>query len=88
MRLKLITPPAVEPITATEAKLHARIDISDDNSLVGDLITTAREYCEGVNGHAFITQTWELVSGRVPGEYENQAAHASAAIGDFDHLLR
>jgi uncharacterized phiE125 gp8 family phage protein len=41
-----ITPPAAEPVTLTEAKLHLREDGTDQDSLIEGLITAAREYVE------------------------------------------
>ena len=49
--------PTVEPITATEAKLHCRVDISTDDSLIAALIVAARQYCEYYTGRAFVTRT-------------------------------
>lgn len=60
MALKLVTGPAVEPVTLSEAKLHCRVDISDDDALIGTLIAAARRYVEGVSRRALITQTWDL----------------------------
>lgn len=61
MPLKLITAPAVEPVTSTEAKLHCRIDTSADDNLITMLIAAARRMVESDSGRALITQTWELV---------------------------
>jgi len=60
MALKLITPPASEPITLAEAKPHLRVDITDDDTLITNLIIAARQYCEKFQNRAYITQTWEL----------------------------
>jgi len=60
MPLKLITAPTVEPLTAAEAKAHCRVTISDDDTLIGNLITAARLYAEAVCRRAFIAQTCEL----------------------------
>lgn len=60
MPLKLITPPAEEPITLDEAKKHLRVDIANDDTLISSLITAAREYCEDFQNRAYITQTWQL----------------------------
>lgn len=59
MGLAVITAPAVEPVSATEAKLHLRVDHSEDDTYIGGLITMAREYVEGIKGRALITQTLE-----------------------------
>jgi len=52
------TPPATEPISLAEAKSHARIDSSDEDTLLGIYITAARQAYEAVSGLALITQTW------------------------------
>src|SRR5258706_6207580 len=57
---KLITPPAVEPFTLAEAKLHCRIDIDDDNANVDKWIKAARTKVEKDTGRALLTQTWDL----------------------------
>jgi hypothetical protein len=58
-RNKLITPPAVEPVTVDQAKQHARIEYPDDDDLVAGLITAARLVCEKELHRAFVHQTWE-----------------------------
>lgn len=60
MNLVLTSPPASEPVTLAEAKLHLRVDFSDDDALIGSLITAARQWCEQSSGAAFFTQTWRL----------------------------
>lgn len=58
--LKLITPPATEPVTLTEAKARLRITITDEDDDITSLIKQARELCEAACQRAFITQTWSL----------------------------
>ncbi|MBR8344656.1 head-tail connector protein [Burkholderia ambifaria] len=53
-------PPAIEPITLAAAKLHLRVDISDDDSLITALIAAARQFAESLTGRSFVTQTWQL----------------------------
>jgi len=60
MSFTLITPPAVEPVTLTELKAHARIDTSADDALAAMLITAARLWAESYTRRAFMTQTWRL----------------------------
>lgn len=58
--LTVVTPPATEPITLAEMKLHSRIDNSDDDTLVEGLITAARMHLEQMSQTRFITQTLTL----------------------------
>lgn len=59
--VRTITPPASEPVTLAQAKLHVRQDLADDDTLIATLITTARETVEAESWHALMTQTLELV---------------------------
>jgi len=63
MGLTLITPPAEEPITVSEAKASPslRVSASTDDTDIGTLITAARKMAEAYTLHALVTQTWELV---------------------------
>lgn len=61
MSLVLVTPPAVEPISTAEAKLHLRVDHSDEDALIARLITAARKDVETYTRRALITQTQKLV---------------------------
>lgn len=60
MALVLTQAPATEPLTLAEAKLHMRVEVADDDSLITSLITAARQWCEAFQGRAYITQTWQL----------------------------
>lgn len=59
MALKIVTAPAAEPVSLTEAKLHLRIDHSTEDDLITGLITTAREEIERMTDVMLITQTWD-----------------------------
>lgn len=59
-RLVRITEPDIEPVTTAEAKTHMRVEISDDDTYIGTLITAAREWVEDYTGRALIDQTWQL----------------------------
>ena len=56
----LLTPPAVEPLTLSEAKTHLRVDASTEDALITTLLTVARQRCEEYTGRSLITQTWRL----------------------------
>lgn len=66
MAIKLITPPAAEPVTLAEAKAHCRVDHSADDARISAYIAAARQDCERWTGRAFVTQTWELVIDEFP----------------------
>ena len=61
---------ASEPISLTEAKLHLRLtDIEGDPSedtLILDLISSAREYCEQYTGRNFPGKTYEYYLDEFP----------------------
>jgi len=60
MGIKIITGPETEPLTEDEAKLHLRVDATDEDTPIARLIVTARQEAENRTGRALITQTLEL----------------------------
>lgn len=56
--------PTVEPVTLADAKLHLRVDVTDDDTLITSLIVAARQWCEEMTGRSFVTQTW---AAKLPG---------------------
>ncbi len=68
MALKLFTAPAEEPITLVEAKAHLRVDGSAEDTLITSLIVAARQWCEGYQNRAYVTQTWDMVLDEWPGD--------------------
>ena len=58
-RFQLVTTPAAEPITVSDAKKQMRIEHSDDDALIARLINTAIVFVDvrGALGKAMITQT-------------------------------
>jgi uncharacterized phiE125 gp8 family phage protein len=57
---RLVTGPAIEPVTLTEAKKHANVVATDDDALIAVLIAAARELVEEDTSRALINQTWAL----------------------------
>lgn len=68
MGLKLKTAPSVEPVTLAEAKLHCKVDSTDDDALITGLIVSARQQAEHLSGRALVTQEWELSLDRFPAD--------------------
>jgi uncharacterized phiE125 gp8 family phage protein len=64
--IKLITAPIAEPVTLPEAKLHLRVDTTDDDTLITTLITAAREMAETITRRALVSQQWKIVADRFP----------------------
>lgn len=58
MALQLTSGPALEPVTVSEAKTHARIDTESEDVLIASLILTSRLHIEAALGIALITQSW------------------------------
>lgn len=52
--------PAVEPVHVIEARDHLRVDSGDDDSVIEDVISAAREHIEEAARRALVTQTWKL----------------------------
>ena len=61
MPLQLITPPAEEPVSLIEAKLHLRVEFDEDDTLIASLISAARQAAETLTGRQFTTARWKLV---------------------------
>lgn len=68
--LTLITPATEEPLTVDDAKLHCRVDHTDEDTLFETLILAARETAEDRTGRQLCTATWELKRDAFPGAGE------------------
>lgn len=60
LNLKLITPPAVEPVTLAQCYAQCRCTTANDDGLFPLRIQAARELCERETRRAFFNQTWRL----------------------------
>jgi uncharacterized phiE125 gp8 family phage protein len=52
-----VLPVATEPITVQEAAAFCKIEVTDDDTILGDLITAARAQCEKYTGIAFVQRS-------------------------------
>lgn len=60
MTVVVYTAPATEPVSLTEAKLHLKVDGTDDDNLITALIKAARMQAEHETRRALITQTIDV----------------------------
>jgi uncharacterized phiE125 gp8 family phage protein len=65
-RLKLITPPTVEPVTVDDVKLHTHISHDVEDTLIAGWIKSGREFAEGFHNRSYLTQVYELSFDRFP----------------------
>ena len=68
MNLRVITPPASEPVSLETMKAHLRVDATSEDALILAYLQSARELGEGLARRAFITQTLELVLDAFPAD--------------------
>jgi len=68
----IITEPTGEPITLAEARLHCKVDGTDDDTLITALIVAARQQAEHRTGRALCTQTLEKVLDMFPDDIKLQ----------------
>lgn len=55
----VVTGPATEPLTVAEAKTHLRVEVSGDDTYIGNLIVRAREVAQRHTQRALMQQTLE-----------------------------
>lgn len=72
MALRLVTPPASEPLTLAEAKDHLRVTHNAEDNLLAAYVSAARQACEGYQRRSYITQTWELALDAFPSAHAGE----------------
>lgn len=68
---KVTTEPVIEPVTVSEVKAALNIDFADDDALIGEFITAARQYYEANTSLALLTQTLTHVLEGFPRQRPN-----------------
>jgi uncharacterized phiE125 gp8 family phage protein len=82
--LQLVSGPAAEPVSRTEAKLFCRVDASTEDDLIDDLITEARKRAERVTGKSLVVCTWRLTLDGFPAwAIDLPNAHPLVAISSI-----
>lgn len=61
-----LTPPALEPVSLSDARVFLRLDQTEEDGLLGTLITAARLMIEAASGRMLIDQSWRIVLDRWP----------------------
>ena len=64
--VRVVTPPAEEPVTLTEACAQVRQELGVDNTYITGLIPAARQYVENVTGEMLVTRTLEIAYDAFP----------------------
>ncbi len=62
--------PAFEPVTLAEAKLHLRVDHSEEDALITAIISSAREEADHLTGRSICLSTWKLTLDTFPDVIE------------------
>lgn len=73
MPLYLVTPPAVDPVSLEEMKLHLRADHFEEDFSIASYIKAATGRLDGPGGmlgRCLIAQTWRVTFDRFPNEIE------------------
>lgn len=68
MPSRLLTPPAVEPLTLAEAKAFLRVEHDADDAVIAALVAAARGHVEAHTRRALLTQTWRLTREAWPAD--------------------
>lgn len=59
-QVRIVVQPTEEPVSLDEAKLHLRVDGTEEDDYIAGLIKAARESCELEARRAFVTRTLDL----------------------------
>ena len=70
MALKLITAASALAVSLADAKLHLRVDASDEDTLITAMITAATGMAQQKTNRAVMPQTWELTLDAFPSAFE------------------
>jgi len=67
--LTIITPPICEPLSLADAKNHLRVDFTDEDQVIQDFITQARDTIESYCRRVLVPQTWQMTMDGFPGQH-------------------
>lgn len=59
-KYSLVSSPAAEPVSLSDAKAFLRVDGSDEDGIIGNLITATRVQAENYLRRRLMTQSWKI----------------------------
>ena len=83
--LKLISPPAIEPIALADMMNFSRIDSDADVITMATMITAARQEAEKITRRQLITATWELRLDKFP---YSDLGYTSGSLHNYGRGIR
>lgn len=84
MKLELVTPPVVEPVSVTEAKEHLRLNHDAEDERIGRLISAARAMAEKFTSRALCFQAWRMTLEHPGGLLTLQPSPVLTAVATLD----
>ena len=83
MNIKILARGTAEPVTLAEAKLHLRVDLSDDDALITAMITAARDMVERYTSRTLIYTAYRLTMDNWPYDIELPRSPAVEAAANL-----
>jgi uncharacterized phiE125 gp8 family phage protein len=83
MNIKILARGTSEPVTLAEAKLHLRVDLSDDDALITAMISAAREMVERYTSRTLIYTAYRLTMDNWPYDIELPRSPAVEAAANL-----
>jgi uncharacterized phiE125 gp8 family phage protein len=71
MKTVIVTSATGEPITLAEAKEHLRVNTTDNDDYITNLITVARQRVEEITNRKLMPQTWKVYYDAWPSSGDN-----------------
>jgi uncharacterized phiE125 gp8 family phage protein len=84
--LKQITQPSHEPVSLVDMKDFLRIDTTDQDNVIGSLITTARMSVETHTNRCLVNQQFEISFDRFPGSWPFSYGFGSSLLSPFREI--
>lgn len=90
-RLAVVDDNDTAPLTLTEAKLHCKVDVADDDELIESLITAVAQLCETEMAAPLLEKDYQLLLSEFPDEislHARTSAVASVKYYDSSNVLQ